>query len=330
MRRQQPTAWHLSEIWNATRDIDRTRSYEPRDYIWASELGGSFYDRYWKMHGRDATTPPNLRSQRKFDSGNLIEWIVKQIFVQSHVQHRQQDYIVNTEGAMKVTGKADFIAGGKIKLTKNEDLPDILRDVSEATIAKLKEMFPKGLPIQGLEIKSISSFAFPMVEKAPMHHHALQSFHYAYNTKLPFHLVYICKDDLRMVEWVISPDSGKWKELYFEDIYTMSEVYKIPEEGSGTDIYLLGIKSVKEQLLLFSDKFKKNIKIEYSSYLTDYGYERPDEYSDKASSVARRLNNIVKKINSGKEMTGVNEKTLTECYTFYPQAEMIINNLKEK
>jgi len=136
--------------------------------------------------------------------------------------------------------------------------------------------------------------------------------------------VYICKDDLRMVEWVIRPDSEKWRELYFEDIADMSIYYRT------SDKHVDLLESMKEPLLLFNDKFKKNIKIEYSSYLTDYGYERPDEYADKASSVARRLNNIVKKIATGKELTGVNDKTLKECYEFYPQAEQIINNLKEK
>ena len=314
-------SWNLSSIWNDLRDKDRTRPYEPRNYIWASELGGSYYDRYWKMHGRDAVTPPNLRSQRKFDSGNLIEWVVKQIFVQSHIDHSTQDYIINDEGAMRVTGKADFIAGGKIDSKATESLPDVLKDVSEATVAKLREKFPKGLPRQGLEIKSISAFAFNAVEKAPFTHHGLQAFHYAYNTGIPFHIVYICKDDLRMVEWVINPDSVKWKELYFEDKEKMATIYAMSKKS---------VKSIKEPLLLFDEKFKKNIKIEYSSYLTDYGYKRPDEYADKAGKIASRLNNIVKKIKGGKELTGVNDKTLEECYAFYPYAETIIEDLKKE
>lgn len=316
-------SWSLSQIWNNVRDVDRTRSYEPRDYIWASELGGSFYDRYWKMHGRDATTPPNLRSQRKFDAGNLTEWVVKQVLVRAHIYHEGQTHIVNTEGKMKVTGRVDFIAGGKIHPVDTEDLPDVLRDVSEATLARLAEQYPEGLPEQGLEIKSISGFAFNNIEKAPFTHHALQAFHYAYSRQLPFHLIYINKDDLRMVEWVIAPDSEKWKDMYFEDIRTMDKIYDLPENDTN---------SLKEPLLLYNPeekKFKKNLKVEYSSYLTDYGFERPDQYAEGAK-ISTRLNNVVKSIIAGKKLSKLNLDALEKGKKFYPPAVSIIINLREQ
>jgi len=313
--------WSLSSIWNQVRDIDHTREYEPRDYIWASELSGSYYDRYWKMHGRTPTTPPNLRSQRKFDSGNLTEWVVKQMLIKAHIYIEGQTYIVNEEGAMKVTGKSDHIAGGTIQPVVLEDLPEVLGEVSEATIAKLSEKYPKGLAKQGLEIKSISAFAFNSVEKAPFLNHALQAFHYAYNTQMPFHLIYVCKDDLRMVEWVIEPNNEKWKKLYFNDIEYMARVYAV--DGVRID-------SFKEPLLLFEDgKFKKNLKVEYSSYLTDYGFDRPDLYSDGAK-VATRLNNVVKSIKAGKKLSKLNIEAMELGKKFYAPAIDIINDLIEE
>lgn len=298
------TSWSLSQIWNQVRDVDKTHGYEKRDHIWASELGTSYYDRYWKMHGRNATTPPNLRAQRKFDSGNLTEWVVKQILVRAHIYHEQQGYIVNEEGDLKVTGKSDFIAGGAIEFVDSEDIPDVLEDISSATLAKLSEDYPDGLPMQGMEIKSISGFAFSMVEKEPFINHALQSFHYAYNRDIPFHLIYICKDDLRTVEYIILPGSERYKKLYFEDIKRMAEILKMDKPP------------LEPYLLLQNEKFKKNLRVEYSNYLDDYGYERPDDYAEQASKLCGRLNRVLKRREEGKEMTDKNMQAIDEGIMF--------------
>lgn len=314
------TSWALSQIWNEVRDVDRTREYEPRDYIWASELGGSYYDRYWKMHGRTPETPPNLRSQRKFDAGNLTEWVVKQILIRARILKAAQTRVRFTDGLMDVSGKVDFIAGGKFDVVAIDELPEVLGDVGEAVLVKLAEKYPDGLAEQGLEIKSISAFAFNSVEKAPFHHHGLQAFHYAYNTGKPYHIVYINKDDLRMVEWVIMPDSQKWYDLYMQDISNMARVYAMtPAE----------VEDIKEPLLLFDEveqKFKKNIQVEYSAYLPDYGFERPDMYADKAK-VATRLNNVVKSVVAGKKLSKLNLEAMDLANKFYPPAVEIIQTM---
>ena len=315
--------WSLSQIWNEVRDVDTTREYEPRDYIWASELGQSYYDRYWKMHGRKPTTPPNLRSQRKFDSGNLVEWVVKQILIKAHIYIEGQTYITNDLGAMKVTGKADHIAGGVIQDVTVDDLPEVLGNVGLATLTKLREQYPDGLAEQLLEIKSISGFAFPQAEKAPFLHHALQSFHYAYNTNIPAHLIYINKDDLRLIEYVILPENKKWEDLYFEDITSMAQIYQLTTRE---------IVDYKEPLLTFdneANKFKKNLKVEYSAYLTDYGFDRPDLYAEGAK-IATRLNNVVKSILAGKKLSKLNLEAMTIGEKFYPPAIEIIEKLMEE
>lgn len=321
-------SWSLAKVWNETLDIDNHRPYEPRDYIYASELGGSYYDRYWKMKGRAPTTPPNLRSRRKFSGGNLAEWIVQQILQRAGVLKSSQEYITYEDGLLRVTGRADFVAGGVPRvLTPEEldDLPESFVPVAEATLIHLKEKYPEGLREVNIEIKSCSGMMFERYEGAPSSQHALQAFHYAFNTKRPTILVYVSRDDFRIAEWLIMPDSEAWMELYDKDIAWMEQTLRLTEE----EVPLLA----KEPLLIWDpeiEKFSKNWKIEYSNWLTDYGFEISEEYAKPAQSKALRLNNIIKRLREGKEMSKVNLKTLEECYEFYPGAEEIINQMKEK
>lgn len=320
-------SWSFAGIWNAALDLNPSRERVERDYIWASELGGSFYDRYFKMKGRKPTTPPNLRSRRKFEGGNLTEWIVLQILDRAGIVQSTQEYITH-EGEMRVTGKADFTAGGEIQLLSErdvDDLPDTFGIMAEATISRLKERYPNGLRDMNLEIKSCSGMMFERYMKAPSTLHGLQAFHYAYNTKKPTMLVYVSRDDFRIVEWVIFPGSRKWLNLYETDILKMKAALMLSRKD---------MKSFcKEPLLEWTEatgKFSKNWKVEYSNWLTDYGFRRPELYAKPAQSYALRLSNIVKKIREGKPVDGtVNVKTLEECYEFYPDAEAIINHEKE-
>jgi len=44
--------WSVQGIWNEELTLGRKdRVLEPRDHIWASELGKSHYERYLKMTG---------------------------------------------------------------------------------------------------------------------------------------------------------------------------------------------------------------------------------------------------------------------------------------
>jgi hypothetical protein len=312
-------------VWNGSLDVDRQRELVPRDYIYASELGKSFYDRYWAMHGRNATNPPNTRAQRKFEAGNLTEWVVLQILKRSKVLQDTQVVIENADGDMRVRGRCDFIAGGKIdKDVDFSDLPESFAVISEVALEDLRKKYPDGLAEQGLELKSCSGTMFNVYEQAPALHHGLQSFHYAYGLNKPYHLSYISRDDLRMVEYVILPDSERWKKLYYEDIATMAEIYRVSESE---------IADYKEPLLTYdpdTNKFKKNWKVEYSNYLDDYGFERSDIYGDEASKLARRINGVVKHIKNQKKLSKVNYKALDDTYAFYPGAEEKIKELLEK
>ena len=324
--------WSLSQIWNQALTSVPRRELEPRDYIWASELGGSFYDRYWKMKGRQPTTPPNVRALRKFEAGNLVEWVILQVLARAGVLRGTQEHFT-LDGVINVTGRLDFQAGGEIQVPDYSDLPETFQGIAQSTIEQLKEKFPDGLADVNIEVKSCAGSMFDKYTLAPAPQHGLQAFVQAIATNRPTLLVYVSRDDLRIVEWKIMPKSEKYQKLLDKDLEKMAEIIKIRIDFKepGNFITHRDLLKFKEPLLVWSGgKFSSNWKIEYSNYLTDYGYERPDEYSEPAKSISRRLNNIVKKLKEGKELTKVNFATLDECYAFYPEAEDIINKLKEK
>lgn len=320
MNKDTKTNWSLAQAWNVALDSGAERGYEPRDYIWASELSGSYYDRYYKMHGRTPTTPAGTRARRKFEAGNLTEWMIKQILVRAGLYKSSQDRVYNDDHGMKVSGKCDFIAGGDIQEFDPEsfaDLPETVALIASNTAKFLKENNPDGVRELIIEVKSTSGMMFDRYLEAPNTGHALQAFHYAHNLRKPALLVYVSRDDLRVCEYLIMPDTERWLALYQADIQKMAEVY------------LLDQPPRPPFLTYEKGKFAKNWHIEYSNYLTDFGYKTPEEYRVKATSIAGKLNRVIKNLKAGKELSKVNLKSLDECYTVYPDSEDIINGLLE-
>lgn len=315
-------AWSFTKVWNDALNAMPERETEPRDRIWASELGRGYYDRYFKMHGRQPTTPPNLRSRRKFEAGNLTEWVIEQILRRANVLTSTQDYITNNDYGMTVSGRLDFLAGGEIQDIDEaylEGLPDNFKKFAIVAVAQLKEDYPNGMRQQIMELKSCAGVMFDRYEQAVSPHHALQCFHYCHNTKIPGMVEYVSRDDLRMVAHPILPEQQNLFQLYKQDIERMKQVYEMSEEEV--------IATMKQPLLVWDEstqRFKKNFEVEYSSYLTDYGFEYPEQYAKPAQSMALRLSNVVKRINEGKAMSTVNYKTIEECCTFEPLAREII------
>ena len=107
--------WSFYNIWNASLEEGRpARILKPREKIWASELGGSMIDRYLKMTGIQPSNPPNPRSLRKFEAGNIWEAIVGYVLRRAGILQSKQDWIqYQYEGLLPVSGKLDYIGGGK-------------------------------------------------------------------------------------------------------------------------------------------------------------------------------------------------------------------------
>lgn len=309
--------WSLSKIWNKALEQSNEKVVESRDRIYASELGRSDIDIFYKMMGEIPTNPPNERSQRKFHAGDLYEWFVFLILKKCGVLIKKQESIKNQiEGCVPVSGRLDFIAGGKPNYDEGQkkideliaelEMPPLFHQVTKNFIDILKAEYPDGLDEKVLEVKSVATFGFDKVEKTnkPLAGHDLQLFHYAAGLQMEGSLCYISREDLRMYEIPILPHDQKLQKRYTEKVERVSKYYQENQLPPA------------EEVILFDEdtgKFSKNFNVEYSPFLTKiYGIERPDQYDEGISPIIGRWNRVLSRFKAGKTLTKDNEAALDE------------------
>jgi len=273
--------WNIANIWNEFA-MKENRPLVKRDYIYASEIGGSFYDRYHKMIGLQPTNPPNDRSLRKFLCGNIFEQVVKQVLVGSGILKHDEKKIDATpyENLLSVHGRCDFIAGGYIdyqeQLYKLIDLnlPDYLHKIGLDILGRFSG---QTLSEKIIELKSVSTFAFDKVDRQgqPMASHQMQGYHYQKNGNISASVLYVCKDDCRMRQYNINAE--RCEPIYKADIEQMTYYFE------------KGITPPLEPLVIFDElllRFSKNIiAVEYSPYLSHYGFNTPEDYRNSVSYI---------------------------------------------
>ena len=323
--------WTMADIWNST--LERSdRAIEPRERLYASELGGSMIDRWHKLRGTPYTNPPNSRSMRKFMAGDIWEWIIKTVLIKAGIPFETQERVeLNYEGLLPITGRLDFIAGGAIDYAKAlekleaEDIPYFIKNSAKAIIERFSVDYPGGLPKKIIEIKSVGSFIFEdlLSKDNPRTHHMLQGAVYKLVKDLPTDIVYVCRDDCRLLQYSIDKIVPQLEKEIKEDLELITKYHKDNEEPP------------KEPLIIFDGKFKTNWKIQYSPYLTMlYTYEvdgkekpieTPDEYFEAFSPLVSSWNRVVTRIKEKKDMTKSNLEKIEEIkrYGF----EDIINKL---
>lgn len=322
----------IATIWNLSIE-KKDRPIEPRQRLFASELGGSMIDRWHKLKGTPYTNPPNSRSMRKFMAGDIWEWIIKTVLIRSGIPFTTQERVeLNYEGLLPISGRLDFIIGGKInpdealQKLEQEDMPDFIKNPARAIIESLRTTYPDGeIPKKVIEVKSVSSYIFESLleQDNPRTHHMLQGAVYNLTTGLPTDIVYVCRDDCRLMQYSIDKIVPDLEKDIKKDLEQITKYYK--ED----------IEPPKEPLLTFDGKFKTNWKIQYSPYLTmlytyevdgkDKPIETPDEYFEAFSPLVSSWNRVLTRIREGKEMTKSNIEKIEEMkkYGF----EEIINNL---
>ena len=318
--------WSFSSTWNDGL-IPVERKPEPRDYIWASELGGAMIDRYLKMKGVPYSTPPNIRSLRKFQAGNLWEWIVSLVLKRSGLIISQQNRIkYGYDGLLEVSGKIDFLGGGKpdwakVKADLNVyDLPETILNVANKIIERFESREECEYRKLVLEIKSVSSFVYRAIEatERPMPNHILQCFHYVKGLELPQgNIVYICKDDCMIAEFPVYNNEAV-EAIYKKDIETITGYYKANE------------RPPLEKLIKFENgKFAVNKAIEYSNYLELlYGFQTPEQYRASVDKVVSGTNRVVKRIINGDKLTKNNEEKIAEMKKFFPNFDELMDEAK--
>ncbi len=307
--------YFMAEVWNKALEDQVQRIPAPREKLWASELGGSPIDLYLKLKGTPPSNPPNARSLRKFEAGNIFEWIVSLVLKRAGILVESQKWAqYQYAGLLPVSGKADFIAGSApdfgegekfIQFLSRAEVPDVFLRCFERVLKHIEQKYPKGMENMPVEVKSVSSFAMDLMEKTkqPTKRHRMQLFHYlksmGYNKGV---LVYICRDDLRMMEFVINVNSVEVEKDYKNAIEIISKYYYANEEPP------------KEKYILFEDgKFTKNFNISWSGYLTlVYGFKEPREYDEPYGKKATNWNRVLKRLKDGLKITARNEEIIKE------------------
>lgn len=305
--------WGFSDIWNSALSERDDRPLVKRDHLWASELWKSPIDVWHKMRATPITNPPNDRSKRKFEAGNVFEWICGLILKRCGILKDSQTRCEHKyDGLLKVTGKIDFMAGGKPDYekweydAKREAIPEVFYRAGEKVIRYIQENFPEGIEEQPLEIKSVSSFMFEALEarNTCISGHRLQLFHYLKSLGKPHGIiVYICRDDLRLKEFVIQNNEENESE-YKGIIEAFTKNHHSEAEPE------------KERMVKFDKdigKFSRNQNVGYSSYLTKlYGFKTQKEFEDIYMKQASKWNRVMKRIKNGDKMTPKNLEVLKE------------------
>lgn len=338
-------SWNLSQIWNTTLDNPVQRVQMPRDYMYASELGKAFCDRYLKMYGVKPTNPPNTRSLRKFQAGDSWEFIVGMVLTAAGMLKKQQVRVeARFPKMLRVSGRLDYVVGSPDNYDAARETVLKTQESMEAMGWSVPPFFFKAMDnflqkYKGrklldviAEIKSVSSFMMEKIQKtgAPMYHHAFQNFHYVYGNDMGLtegKLLYICKDDCIMEEFPIH-NNEEMLALYKADIKTMTKYYKAgfdPKDPTK-------LMPPREPLVLFEEgvwKFSKNWNVEYSDYLQFlYGYLTPEAYRMAWQYKVSSWNRVFKRCVKGDKMTPKNLEAIADAKPYFPKWDKYVAQAK--
>jgi len=159
------------------------------------------------------------------------------------------------------------------------------------------------------ELKSVSSMIFPQREIDAADNHKLQAGFYSIEEGFPAFVEYISKDDGFMVSHQIDTDEVKDK------------IDDWVKEVSG---YYLNNERPPLETLIINDvgRVTKNWRVEYSGYLSEYGFENPMHYRQVVDKWIGRWNRVLKRMQEEKSLTSDNEKALDEMRTYFETGKL--------
>ena len=334
--------WDMANLWNYALENIPERPLQKRNYIYASELGGSFIDRYLKMNAVPYSNPPNPRSKRKFSSGHIFEWIVGLVMTMTGVLKSRQlrgEFAIQ-DGMLPVAGKLDFIAGGQVDWdaaaqrlaqvkalfsSTEADVPPIVSYAAEYIFENMRDEFAAA-PLKEVvfECKSVSSFMSDKLERTnkPMPHHELQCLHYLLANEMDeAYLFYISKDDSKAYQFSVQV-TEELLGRYQADIQQMTKIYN----AGFSEKNPLKFAPPKENEVIFDDttfRFNVNWRIEYSNYLTMLypQYGSPMAYREFWDSRVSAWNRVFKRAAMGQNITAKNAEIIKDALTVFPDWE---------
>lgn len=303
--------WSLCGIWNEKLVFGREkRKLEPRERIWASEIGKNPYERYLKMTAVPPDFDYNERTLRKFEAGNFFERIVGFVLISAGLLIYDNKWyeIPADEDHLKVSLRPDFIAGGKPdwdKAKKDIDeqslfklMPNLKR-IAEGLIEKLSQDYPDGLKKLVFEIKSVNSQVFWAKKdylSSAYPHHRMQCFAEMKATNMPEgRIFYISKDDLTTAEFPLFLNDPKLIEAYEKDVRYITKCIKEktpppkPAMVRFDDRKKLKFQYNKTKYVI-EGCYTENWEIKWSNYICQItGLKKKTPEDTKESIVARYL-----------------------------------------
>jgi hypothetical protein len=318
----------IQPFWNKAVE-GNDRPLVPRDYVYASELGGGLLDRYLKMKGTPVTNPPNGRAKRKMMAGNFTEAVILYIFQRAGILQHSQKRFESEWTPLSVHGKSDIIIGGKPNLDQArsaavqfEYFPE-MHEISMKIIEGLSAHIE--VPEMLYEVKSIATYKADDFERKgdkaePINGHRLQTGFYTIERMLPYSILsYVCRDDLRMTEFYIYNTPEIQKEIY-DDVAKIKGYLEANERPP-----------LEPMIVIEGGKFSKNFNVEYSSYLTMlYGFDEPREYSELVKKDIAKWNRVLVRYKNGDKITDKNKEVRDEIVARGFDFEKILSSFDGK
>jgi hypothetical protein len=295
--------WIFEDVWNEHL-AEADRPLYKRNYIRASEMGGLFIDRYYKMMAEPFTNDYDNRTKRKFEAGRIFEALVLFVAKKAGIfEGTQAETRMKVADFLEVVGHYDMVIGGKpdYEKAKYDVEHDLLlqllpgmKNVSLALIDKFIQKYPNGLKRMVYDVKSVNSMVFwrqiDSLDKAYPHHH-LQLYSYMKHLGMDEgRLLYISKDDLTVKEVQVIADEDiehRWQA----DIQQMTFFYNnqiVPPRPE--DISFNATKA----------KYEVNWKLKRSPYLSKITGMSLELYDTLFTKLVNRVNYRVKKLKTDK------------------------------
>lgn len=336
--------WTIDVVWQNVFNNLEDRPIESRKYLYASELGKSFTEVFFKLKGEKFTNPPTIAASQKMEAGKLQEMTIKYILRRAGLLRQYQGVVkVQTELFLPVSGKLDFVAGGHIDLAHAEDftlltkvlfeelsMPYVYQRIADSVLRNIDALKEEGANEVDLhtyiyDAKSVSSFVWDMVagENKVRPYDVLQVFHYLHGKKMDIGKVaYINRDDLRMLELPVYNDVTNYG-LYRDWLEAITHYYMSDEQPP------------LEPLILFSPetgRFSKNtFGVEWNHYLTRlYGFKDPDAYRNKVIPLVTSFNYTFDRQVRGERITDTNKKAIEEAKKYFPNFDNLVDVAKLK
>ena len=313
----------IAEHWNRT-DRRQKRELLPRDYIYFSEIGMPFCDRYCKMKGMPPTNDFEDRTLRIFDAGRVTEFIVLRALTLSGLLKEKQPEleIPATDTMLRVRGRADAIIGGfvdydhwkdeLIKHLKEYGLNidnELIESKAVGIIDGFKETFgEKNLPEMIIEVKSVNSLAFWAHKNKDADgkfrgypHNLLQCYGYMVARQIGQGMVlYVSRDDMVMEEVPVFLSNDEMKFCFEADIMTMTKRF------ASADL------PPKEEIIVYNERDRKmelNWRVERSTYLSYiYGWENKDKLEEAYHGDLLDMNRAIRHFDEANELLAVKER----------------------